>query len=87
MRTYRNTDAHRRVWLSLTDPQTGRTLELAPGEERDLDLPRGFSDPWLVTDDPEPPVARRRKVEGALPDTTPEVPAEVTAPTTEEISQ
>lgn len=34
---YRNSSPERRTWIELTDPETGRTLELDPDEEVDLD--------------------------------------------------
>lgn len=51
---YRNTGG-RRVWPTLTDEQTGRTLELDAGEE--ADLAAEVDDPYLEpVSAPEPAV-------------------------------
>lgn len=42
---YVNSDIHARVWTHLTNPETGATLELAPGESVDLD--EEVADPYL----------------------------------------
>lgn len=47
MALFRNTDNVRRTWASLTNTETGRTLELDPGQEADVEVPAGFTDPWL----------------------------------------
>lgn len=46
---YVNTDSQRRAWLTLTDPDTGCTLELDPGKTVDLDFEPDveFDDPYL----------------------------------------
>jgi len=47
--TRRNADYQTRVWPSLTDPRTGHTLELEPGEVvKGIELPDDFDDPNLV---------------------------------------
>jgi hypothetical protein len=60
-RTFKNTDTNTRVWMGITDTRSdlpgddknpprsreGRTLELEPGEEVDLDMPDDFEDSWL----------------------------------------
>ncbi len=46
MPTYTNTDTSSRVWLSLVDPSTGRTLELAPGAS--VELESSIQDPYLA---------------------------------------
>lgn len=33
---YENTDSHTRIWLTLINPLTGTTLELAPGAQVEL---------------------------------------------------
>lgn len=53
MTTYRNAGYQTRRWDDLTDPTTGRTLELAPDETVDLDVDR-FADPYLVPVKPKP---------------------------------
>ena len=66
-----NTDSNTRHWTSLVNAETGGGLELAPGESAEVDLPNGFEDPFLKTEDdlgdyeppapteeaPEPPAA------------------------------
>lgn len=47
MKTYVNTSSQTRHWLGLTRPDSLRTLELAPGEEAELDLPDNFTDHHL----------------------------------------
>ena len=47
MPTYRNGDVHTRVWPTLTNPETGRTLELAPGATVDADYGADFTDQYL----------------------------------------
>jgi len=44
MTTVTNRDVHTRIWGNLTNKDTGTTLELAPGESADVDLPPGFED-------------------------------------------
>ncbi len=47
---YVNTDSLERVWPNLSNPATGTTLELKPGEVVDLDpknLPEDFEDAFL----------------------------------------
>ncbi len=48
-----NADVQERVWPSLVDKGTGRTLSLAPGESAEVDVPEGFSDPYLVPASPK----------------------------------
>ena len=61
-------------WNALTNMETGRTLELAPGESAEVDISDGFTDPYLKTDDElgdyEPPAAPEEASEEA-----PEPPA------------
>lgn len=47
MQLYFNADSHARVWPTQTNPQTGTTLELAVGQEIELDLPADFEDAFL----------------------------------------
>lgn len=63
MTTFRNADYQTRVWPDLTDPDSGRTLELGPGDTVDLDLPEGFEDAHLV------PVAPAKAAKAAAPST------------------
>lgn len=42
-----NTDFHTRTWNTLVNAETGRTLELAPGEQADVELPDDFTDAFL----------------------------------------
>lgn len=37
----------RRWWADLVNADSGRTLELDPGESAPVDIPDGFTDPWL----------------------------------------
>lgn len=48
MTTFTNTDTSTRVWPSLEDPATHRTLQLAPGESVDLDIPVTPEIPYLT---------------------------------------
>jgi hypothetical protein len=48
LKAYFNADVHTRTWNHITRQDTGRTLELAPGEEAELDLPDDFEDPYLT---------------------------------------
>lgn len=73
MTTYTNTSAERRTWPHLVSPETNRTLALDPGETVDLDVPDGFSDPYLV------PQRRPVRDPRPAPDTKATEPA-VTAP-------
>lgn len=34
-------------WDSLTNADTGTSLELEPGDSAEVDVPEGFDDPWL----------------------------------------
>ena len=36
-----------RIWGGLRNADTGATLSLAPGEEAQVDVPAGFTDPYL----------------------------------------
>lgn len=56
MATVTNVGFTTRHWNQLTNTETGRTLELAPGESAETDLPGGFSDPYLSTDGEVPVV-------------------------------
>lgn len=56
MATVTNTSSTRRHWNDLVDQDTGRTLDLEPGESAEVDLPDGFSDPFLDGQD-ETPIA------------------------------
>ena len=47
MAVYKNTSSSYRLWPAITNPHTGTTLELQPGEEVDIDLPNEFKDPHL----------------------------------------
>lgn len=47
MPRYVNASAHRRTWSRLRNKETGRTLDLAPGEEAEVEVPQGFEDPYL----------------------------------------
>ena len=42
-----NTGSMARRWDNLANADTNRTLSLAPGESADVELPDGFSDPYL----------------------------------------
>ena len=64
MRPYANRDVHRRVWPGIARPN-GRTLELEPDEEAELDLPSDFTDPHLR------PVMRRPRREAVPADAPP----------------
>lgn len=50
---YRNASGERRRWDLLADPETGRTLEMDPGEEVCLDV-KVVGDPHLVLVDDKP---------------------------------
>lgn len=63
MPRYRNTDTQRRVWPSLQDPGTGRTLELDPGEEVVADFGDDLTDTYLQ------PVATSKKPTSKTPST------------------
>jgi hypothetical protein len=60
---YKNTSDEQRTWPSLQRPD-GATLELAPGEEVDLDLPAGFEDlhlkPSLATVEEQRPAKGKK---------------------------
>lgn len=56
---YRNADEHSRVFNHLTNPDTGATLELAPGEE--VDLPDEIEDAHLVPVANTPPALEPEK--------------------------
>jgi hypothetical protein len=43
---YKNDSDESRLWPSISTSD-GSTLELAPGEEAELDLPEGFEDEYL----------------------------------------
>jgi len=45
MTVYTNASSERRIWPTLTNPATGRTVELAPGQQVELDVP--VNDPYL----------------------------------------
>ena len=45
-----NTSSSKRRWDNLANKVTNRTLELEAGESADVDLPEGFTDPYLSTD-------------------------------------
>ena len=47
MTLFKNSDVHARVWTHVQRPD-GRTLELEPGEEVELDLSDGFEDAYLI---------------------------------------
>jgi hypothetical protein len=47
MRSFVNSSPETRSWSSLVNPETGRTLELGPGEKVSLDVPASFDDPFL----------------------------------------
>ena len=70
MTIYVNTDVHARVWTTVTNPATGTTLRLAPGESADLDAAAVAGDPFL-----KPVVARSRMKEPAPEPTPAPVPA------------
>lgn len=56
MPTFRNADSQTRVWPHLRHPETQRSLELAPGEEVELD--HDPKDPFLApTRQPKPKAA------------------------------
>lgn len=61
MQTYVNSGSQARYWPDLTT-DGGGTLSLEPGQTADLDLPAGFSDPWLV------PVKKTTKTPAASPE-------------------
>jgi hypothetical protein len=42
---YQNTSSEQRTWPAIQ--HDGHTLELAPGEQADLELPEGFEDQYL----------------------------------------
>ena len=56
----KNPGPHHRVYPHLTNPETGRTLELAPGQKVELDLPEDFEDFNLVPAEHEHEGVRRR---------------------------
>jgi hypothetical protein len=45
-----NTSEETRYWGALVNAETGTTLELAPGESAECDIPDGLDDPYLKTD-------------------------------------
>ena len=47
MGSFTNTDTQTRTWPTMVNAGTGRTLCLAPGQSADVEVPAGFSDPWL----------------------------------------
>ena len=57
LRTFTNTDVHGRVWPHIQRPD-GSTLELAPGESAEVDLPEEFSDPHLSDAKPKGPAKK-----------------------------
>jgi hypothetical protein len=66
MQTFVNIDTHTRIWASISVPETGATLELAPGEQVDLDLPKSFDDPYLKLEQPSAHIkVQPRKSQGA----------------------
>lgn len=65
MAVYRNADYQTRVWPSIQRPN-GRTLELEPGEEVELDLPDDFVDRHLLAGQ----ARRTRPKKTASPDVT-----------------
>lgn len=89
MTLVQNNDTATRRWDWLKDNGTGRTLYLRAGQMADVDLPEGFSDPYLapvaplVSDaapmPPEPPVPESPAEPPAPPDPSiadPSAPAE-----------
>ena len=99
MHRFVNIDAERHWWNHLTNAETGRTLDLGPGESAMVDLPLDFEDavlclhPSEVVKAPRPRVTKvRGKQSPASPSEPPvavtEAPeaapeAEVPEPTTE----
>lgn len=73
---YRNVSSSARVWPHLTNAETGRTLDLAPGADAEVDVPEGFSDGFL-----EPVPA---PVEPVLPAVVVETPSCDPEPATQE---
>jgi len=47
MARFENTDVHTRIWHNLTNAETLVTLELAPGEDAEVVVPRDFDDTYL----------------------------------------
>jgi len=90
--SYLNASDERRTWTRITRPD-GRTLELAPGEEAELDLAEDFSDPFLrpaparvEAPEPAPKAFSAPKASRVTPEVTappadsPEAAAEATEP-------
>lgn len=79
----RVTNAHHlcRAWPHLVNAETGATLELAPGESADVDLPAEFADAHLTTSREavrrvaKPKPSRAPKGRAAEPITPPAEPA------------
>lgn len=67
MDRFTNTDVHTRRWNDVRR-EDGRTLELAPGESADLDLPTDFTDPYLARERVRP------QPKGATPIPVPSAP-------------
>ena len=83
-RTFQNTDAYNRAWGELTDPRTGTTLGLAPGEVVELDLPDDFEDHYLKPLELQQPAPRASqpapKPSQSQPTTEQATPAEGSPP-------
>lgn len=58
MVVYTNTSRQTRTWTTLTNPATGRTLTLPPDGE--IELPAGFTDPYLKPKSPTKKSAARK---------------------------
>ncbi len=66
-----NSSPQTRIWDHLVNVNTGTTLELAPGQQAEVNVPEGFEDPYLV------PVRATKGTKGAT--TTTEAPVAETA--------
>ncbi len=83
MGTFYNASEHTRFWPALRN-SAGRTLELAPGEEAELDLPADFEDAYLKARPVEAePVSRSPKQRKDAPEPG-DVPAASEPPVSEE---
>jgi len=71
MRTFYNSCTETRIWSDITTADD-RTLELEPGAEADLSLPKWFEDPWL-----KPTSERDTKTPPKI--LTPDIPADTPA--------
>ncbi len=77
LETLKNVSGAARIWPDLANAETGRTLELAPGELAQVDVPDGFFDPYLqlVTQSVSAPKPKAAKAPKPAPPAKP-APAE-----------